>query len=68
MARKDAQGVTESENSGLIWQGGMNLKWDSDLTRIMKPLVAKKRGSVSVREGETDIKRKRECLHVKVFQ
>ena len=66
--RKDAQGTCVShKNSGLIRQGGVNLKYDSDLTRIITPLTAKQSECVYVcvcvcvseRERETHIKREK---------
>lgn len=58
MTRKDAGVRVSHKNSGLIRQGGVNLKYDSDLTSIIKPLIVKqrKRGCVSVcaRERQKD--------------
>lgn len=43
MMRKDARGVCEHQTSELIRQGDVNLKYDSDLTRIIKLLIAKRK-------------------------
>lgn len=48
MMRKDARGVCEHQTSELIRQGDVNLKYDSDLTRIIKLLIAKRK-SLSAR-------------------
>lgn len=45
------------KNSGLIRQGGENLKYDSDLTRIIKPLIAQMTECVCERVRQTDILR-----------